>query len=302
MFHPYYLNCYRFNADGNRNVLLAGAQNALTMQLFVDFLTTNLTIPKGVYVFVQNATQDPFVIDSPLDFQVGMGANIVVNRLFSSQHQSPYSDCTVLEDNTLSDAGASLSDTELVNAVLNTSYDYSRLNCFSYCKQLLNVAHCGCLDMSVNYQIGNKSFCLNERQLECLNAQTITFYTRNNIDAQCLPRCPLNCMQRLMSTAVVTYSYPSYSLKFLGSGLSTTYTNLTTKRLDYVAANIVEMSIYYDHLAFTQIKEEPKMTFDDMIGIFGGHMHLFLGMSLMSFVEIIELIVISLCYTCKQIF
>ena len=46
---------------------------------------------------------------------------------------------------------------------------------------------------------------------------------------------------------------------------------------------------YYETLSVTQIEEQPKMRLDTLIGTIGGHLHLFLGMSLLSFVEIIVL-------------
>ena len=50
------------------------------------------------------------------------------------------------------------------------------------------------------------------------------------------------------------------------------------------------MSVFYNTLDYTLSEEEPKMTVDILIGAIGGHLHLFMGMSLLSFVEIYLLI------------
>ena len=67
--------------------------------------------------------------------------------------------------------------------------------------------------------------------------------------------------------------------------------------------NIVEVYVYYETLTYTNTVEEPKMSFEDLIGSLGGHLHLFLGMSLLSFAEIFELLASLLLMTCfKSIF
>ena len=53
-----------------------------------------------------------------------------------------------------------------------------------------------------------------------------------------------------------------------------------------------EISVSYDSLSYTQVEEEPKITLEDVIAMIGGHLHVFLGMSLLSFVELFELIAI----------
>ena len=62
---------------------------------------------------------------------------------------------------------------------------------------------------------------------------------------------------------------------------------------DYIhdlANNMASFSVYYESLAYTQVVEEPKMSAEVLLGTIGGHLHLFMGMSLLSFVEIAELL------------
>ena len=66
----------------------------------------------------------------------------------------------------------------------------------------------------------------------------------------------------------------------------TVYTNL------YM--NMVKLTIHYETLAYISVEEKAEMTFENLIGTIGGHLHLFLGMSLLSFFELIELIFIAI--------
>ena len=54
------------------------------------------------------------------------------------------------------------------------------------------------------------------------------------------------------------------------------------------------ISIYYEDLSYLMIEEKAKISAEDLLGKLGGHLHLFLGMSLLSFVEVVELTVFGL--------
>ena len=63
-----------------------------------------------------------------------------------------------------------------------------------------------------------------------------------------------------------------------------------------LASNVAKVTIYYDTLTYSIIKEEAKITPVNLLGNLGGHLHLFLGISFMSIVEIFELLVQLLLY------
>ena len=52
----------------------------------------------------------------------------------------------------------------------------------------------------------------------------------------------------------------------------------------------MDVLVYYDSQRFIQYKEAPSMTGYNLLSNIGGTLGLFLGMSLLSFVEIIETI------------
>lgn len=58
-----------------------------------------------------------------------------------------------------------------------------------------------------------------------------------------------------------------------------------------ITKNIVLINVFYDDLTTTYIKEIPEINGDQLLGNIGGNLALFAGMSALSFVEIIELIV-----------
>ena len=59
--------------------------------------------------------------------------------------------------------------------------------------------------------------------------------------------------------------------------------------LSYLAINLVKISVHYDTLGYRVTEEKEAMSVDALVGTLGGHLHLFLGMSLVSFLEVFEL-------------
>ncbi len=54
---------------------------------------------------------------------------------------------------------------------------------------------------------------------------------------------------------------------------------------------LVKINIFYDSLSYTQITESAKMNKVSLLASIGGFMGMFLGMSLMTFVEILDIVV-----------
>ena len=58
-----------------------------------------------------------------------------------------------------------------------------------------------------------------------------------------------------------------------------------------ITKNIIAINVFYDDLTTTYVKEIPEINGDQLLGNIGGNLALFAGMSALSFVEIIELII-----------
>ena len=58
-----------------------------------------------------------------------------------------------------------------------------------------------------------------------------------------------------------------------------------------ITKNIVFINVFYDDLLTTFIKEIPEINGEQLLGNIGGNLALFAGMSILSFVEILELII-----------
>ena len=105
-FHPYYLNCYSFNADGSIQMSSTGVKTQLNLEFYVGLPNSlSYTDSRGVYVFMLNATDYPYnYAMSPYMMTPSSGMTMMPQRQFYAQMPKPYGDCNVLEGNKLYDA------------------------------------------------------------------------------------------------------------------------------------------------------------------------------------------------------
>jgi hypothetical protein len=76
---------------------------------------------------------------------------------------------------------------------------------------------------------------------------------------------------------------PKIQEKFGGNDSTITYERLKK--------TLVSFSIYYDTLSYKRLIEVEKMNFVDLIANIGGTLGLFLGMSFLSFIQLIDLMI-----------
>ena len=296
-FHPFYLNCYRFNSDGKRTVSMAGERSELKLELYAGLPNAiRSTFYRGFWLFIRNSSEYSR-IDSPSPYEVtpGFGTSFMIDRVFFNQLEKPFSDCTVLANNKLSEP---LLNPVLFEQVASTGYDYTRETCTSYCFQYNLVNMCNCSDYAVvfNTTLTNFDYCLNEKDIACLfNFYADRFMSADYIRDKCLPLCPLECSQRILRATISQYKYPhsdAYAYEARDKLLRRHPQLAAHDDLNHTASlvrNLVELAVYYDKFTYTQIVEERKMTWMDLIGIVGGHLHLFLGMSVFSFCQLVAL-------------
>ena len=60
--------------------------------------------------------------------------------------------------------------------------------------------------------------------------------------------------------------------------------------------NIAQVMVYYEDLGYQQYDEVEKMSLSDLVANIGGFLGLFLGMSFLSFVEILDILLQILFY------
>ena len=294
-FHPVLFNCYKFNGNASKISYAAGLSAKLTVRLYTGVPDElDYTFYRGFMLFIQNASDYPYSMGRSL-FRLapGLGATFVPERSFYNQYPAPYSDCTVLDDNTLT---RPIQNHTEFDELVRTGYLYTQNDCFALCKQHIILSRCQCRTSFTGSLAANSSttYCSSKSQGECIRRVSALFVTIENfLVNECLSHCPLECHQSSLRPLVYYYQYPydvhNYTRQqaMLVSQLAESVAGQRDAR-ENLATNVVEFNVYYDSLSYMEVVEEPKLTWDSLIGIVGGHLHLFLGMSLLSVVEVFE--------------
>ena len=306
-FHPYYLNCFQFNSgfnDAGEEVAklqasLAGFDNSLIFEFYTGLPNTLAakTTKRGYYVFVSNTTEFPFnKAPVPLSVSPGFALRVGTFRHFYNQfNEWPfiYSECTIGEENKKIKP---LADTSLFDKVTKyEEYAYSRDTCVLFCYQQLTAERCNCTNYWIDYHPdGDYDYCYGESKTCADTFYTHTFNTGSFIADHCIAKCPLECHKTVFKNYQAFYAYPD--ALYVNSTLQTNtvliekYSNETDFTVN-LASNAVSFVLFYDLLSYINVEEEAKITWEILMGQLGGHLHLFLGMSLISLVELFELVV-----------
>ena len=278
-FHPKYFVCHTFNAlgvnvltrskDGLFGYLFNGGEDDWTSEMFPNNL-------KGFYMFISNSSDYMFGTDrSPILLTPKLRTRLSISRHFYRQAEWPYSTCSVLEDNSLA---VDLEDRSIFDEVLATNASYTQNTCLSFCTQVMITRRCGCKSNRIGYNVTGYNYCGITDELGCAAS---VMNLLSDINKECLPKCPLECSKMKFDMSYVSNSWEATSF------ITFWFYQYVTDTI--LAANTLSIEIMYNDLAYVETIEEPKMNGKDLLATIGGHMHLFLGMSLFSFVELLEL-------------
>ena len=302
-----FLNCLRFNSGfDNRgqavDVLKAtsGSRNELTVELYVglpDELRSNTAV-RGVNVLIQDQLESPVKLTpSPLKLSAGWHTHItVVRTVYEQFNEFPYeyNECTVRADNTLLKP---LADTSLFAKIVATNLTYTHDACLLACYQELVSRVCNCTVYWVDFRIDGYETCFGEQHVCAFYFFFDVYSVGNYKETKCKSKCPFACDLHRFDHFQSIESYPTEH--YLANTLRTNpmlvsrYANQSDFEHN-LARNVVKFSVNYEAMSDREASEEKRMNWDILLSHLGGHLHLFTGLSLLNFIEIIESVLFAL--------
>ena len=118
----------------------------------------------------------------------------------------------------------------------------------------------------------------------------------------CVSLCPLECENRRFDTKLVMVKMTGgeYYENLIRENNALSRDFLVTK-LDKQKAleSFVSLNIFYDSLSYTQVTETPQMDLIGLMANIGGNLGLFLGVSVFSLCEMVE-VLIEIYYIRKE--
>ncbi|KAK3770161.1 hypothetical protein RRG08_038673 [Elysia crispata] len=284
--HTGYGTCYVFNGPDIAPDNLARAVSIFS-QLRVIMITLNHQsyfskfIHAGIKVLVHQPDEMPFPLFSGWFVRPGVAASMVLTRHDSKCLPRPFQ--------AYSNAFCEDSKAEGYKNRLKRYKTYSAENCLNDCLSEKLEETCGCRHY---FASGNRSFCSAKQLLTCYLPN---YYTINSNDAQgcgCLRECET-------TTYSADMSYANYATSFIKHQAVRDGITLFS---DYLDENVIDLRVYFESLNVMEVVQEPEMNKWTVIGTLGGQLGLFLGASTLSFVELIEILLLLLVTYIRRAF
>lgn len=233
-------------------VIMVNPNFTNTYDVFINSQSEHFSLTKGVKVNVKSQTE------------------LVVNREITHRLGKPYSNC--IKQLKFTDLGKNTSIARYRN-----EYDYHQTNCFGICKLEYVFERCNQSEVFQNvsrFYYTDYNYFLriySDMVKNCTDSQIIIqdvniYFQNKGVATICGKMCPIECDS-------VEYSVKSFYLANYGA-----------------LRGASSIRVYFETFDYTSITQIPKLRADDLFGSIGGVLGLFLGISLLSLVEIIELL------------
>jgi hypothetical protein len=292
-FHNLYGNCFTFNDGSNADILkitIPGHLYGLQLEIFLGEpkLQTKYETNDGMIVFVHNQSAPVHMLNHGVLVSTNTETNIGIKRTFLKRLPEPHGTCI---ENLGKHAIFNSYLFDYIVRYLNVTY--SQQLCFNLCMQAIIQASCNCSNAEMPLFLnGPKTICMLEHDLNCM-FNALGDLDQQTIDSKCMRECPLECDSIFYDTSFSTATYPSlYYRRLL---LRNPKINSTGIKSHDIAKSVLKVNIFYENLQYSSIEEVELMTADAYVAAVGGTVGLFLGMSLLSLIDLVQFFMRFIC-------
>ena len=287
-YDPIYGNCFMFNSyDGTgekatKYVEKAGKLNGLVLTLNLRHSpeSRDVNLIAGVTLKIDDSLSQLKGLGRITSNEIGLisllpdlETNIVVRRVVNKQMSWPYSTCEIDNDS------PKKIESVFYDMFVRKGVRYTQQKCLDLCNQDMILNACKCTDVESISFMENTENCYTHEDIECLD-EVLGIDSASNFTRDCLSLCPLECNETWFET------YFSFSKLLMPELFPVQCVNVTSESGAH-SCNRLKVNIYYDSLSYSLITETPTHTAISLLSNIGGILSLFLGLSIMSFFEVI---------------
>ncbi|XP_053398542.1 acid-sensing ion channel 2-like isoform X2 [Mercenaria mercenaria] len=166
---------------------------------------------------------------------------------------------------------------------------YSITGCYRECRQKFILEHCGCVShVDKDYKGGKE--CSAYEIMDCYQPTLVSFMSQVE-QCHCATPCHITKYQtRLSSTFLPDSAYKTVQKKIQ-----------INDPIETLRENLIILKLFYESKEVTYIEQVLEFTFEDLWASFGGYLGIAVGASLLTFVEILDLIVMNVYHHLKRI-
>ncbi|XP_040200386.1 amiloride-sensitive sodium channel subunit gamma-like [Rana temporaria] len=279
-------NCYTFNGPNYPssriqqtdvlNATKAGFSYGLTMELHIEQneYMTNVSTAAGLRVVLHGQGKMPFPEDEGVNIPPGQESDIGVVKVHVKRLQEPYnSRCSSGHD--IRNYYADVYGTE-----------YSREACKKSCAQIKMIKNCGCRMWEFPAPPGIDIPICNISEPPVNDCVEMYEYKLSHDQLKC--HCPLQCQEENFQLTLSSSQWPSS--KYLDYFSQHIQIRHGYEDVENLRDNIVKLVVYYQQLNYELIEEVPSMQLVDLFSSIGGLVGLWIGVSVCTVAEFLELI------------
>ncbi|GFN77021.1 acid-sensing ion channel 1 [Plakobranchus ocellatus] len=294
-------NCYTFasSQDSHRSQWLtmrAGPGNGLSMEFNVQFEEyLGFTTASGLKVLIHDNGEVPFPEDGGIMAGTGAATSIAIRKTQIKRLAPPYADCIAKVD----------VNNKEKNLFEEFGFAYSLNACQKSCVQKHIYKTCQCCDVSfpcIEDALQRSTGIIARKGSVIPICNTTDFITAHCVSVveeafrdntlDCIKNCPPACEESSFSTTVSSVPWPTHD--YLQTLLVQHALHLNmTQLLKAAERSFLKLEIYYDSLIVDKVVNQPAFTWNKLLSDIGGQLGLLLGFSILTAVEILELVVMD---------
>jgi len=284
--------CFRFNSGRNiynetidlLNSTIGGWGNRLRLRILIDYNDDENDFGELI-VNIHNHSFPPYEFDQDAHWlKTGTYNFYQIDRQFNENLGEPYSNC-------LKDVSLFKENKTILDFFENLKRTYSQSDCSVMCSHLfaLEQSNCSCNSQLNNFERDciKYGYQIDETEVQkCIDKFLKEFRLKYQAE-KCAKYCPIKCDSMSFSITPFFKPFPSHGNISNKTKIENNIQRFNT--YEEVNKHLVILVIYYKELQYTLVKKEAKTETFNFVANFGGIMGLFLGVSFLSFVEIIEI-------------
>ncbi|RUS89276.1 hypothetical protein EGW08_002950 [Elysia chlorotica] len=282
--HTGYGQCYVFNGPEIEPENLAKSMSGFS-QLRVLLSTGNnqsyfsKLIHAGVKVLLHQPDEMPFPLYQGWYVRPGVAASMAVTRYDRKCLPYPYK---AYSNSYCEDSKAKGYKNRLKRYPI-----YSADNCLNECMFEKLEQVCGCRHF---FSGGDRPYCSAKELLMCYIPSYSTLNMHDAEGCGCLRECEDVSYSADLSYATFATSFIQRQAVLDGITLFD----------EYLDENVIDLRVYFESMNVMEVQQEPELSKWSIIGTVGGQLGLFLGASTLSFVELIEILLLLLVASIRR--
>ncbi|CAC5402983.1 ASIC4 [Mytilus coruscus] len=254
--------CFTFNnyqkvaTNGIVKGSMTGSTTALTFYIDVkqDEYVFNTNLAAGVKIVLHDPEEEPDVNNKGFILSPGMSTYVSMKMTKYKYLPAPYK------------AGGNqfcvdVNSADYVNTLKYYPY-YSRAGCLLECR--------------------NETLCTPAQTATCYYQHEVEFDSSGELKEQC--ECQISCEFTTFDQSISTALFPA----------DVYYPPLQQIGYTDIKNTILEARLYYDSLSYLFVESIPEYNPEDIVGILGGQMGIFLGASLLTVSELLEFVILAI--------